>query len=124
VDYEAFADLVAEALDSLPEEFLERLENVQVTVEEWPSRDDLEDAGLGSRDRYSLLGLYHGIPLTDRHSQYVALPDEITIYQKPIEALVGEDHEAISEQVQRTVIHEIAHYYGIDDDRLEELGKY
>ena len=89
MDYDAFADLVAEALDSLPEEFLERLDNVQVTVEEWPDRQDLLDAGLSPRDRYSLLGLYHGVPLTDRHSQYMALPDEITIFQKPIEALVG-----------------------------------
>jgi predicted Zn-dependent protease with MMP-like domain len=124
LDYDAFADLVAEALDSLPEEFLERLDNVQVTVEEWPDRQDLLDAGLSPRDRYSLLGLYHGVPLTDRHSQYMALPDEITIFQKPIEALVGQDDEAIREQVRRTVVHEIAHFYGIDDDRLEELGKY
>ena len=124
MDYDSFADLVAEALDSLPEEFLERLDNVQVTVEEWPDHQDLLDAGLSPRDRYSLLGLYHGVPLTDRHSQYMALPDEITIFQKPIEALVGEDDEAIREQVRRTVVHEIAHFYGIDDDRLEELGKY
>jgi predicted Zn-dependent protease with MMP-like domain len=124
VDYDAFADLVAEALDSLPEEFLERLENVQVTVEEWPDHQDLLDVGLSAKDRYHLLGLYHGVPLTDRHSQYMALPDEITIYQKPIEALVGEDEEAIREQVRHTVVHEIAHFYGIDDDRLEELGKY
>jgi predicted Zn-dependent protease with MMP-like domain len=124
VDYDAFADLVAEALDSLPDEFLERLVNIQVTVEEWPSREDLLDAGLSPQDRYHLLGLYHGVPLTDRHSQYVALPDEITIYQKPIEALVGDDVDALREQVRRTVVHEIAHYYGIDDDRLEELGRY
>jgi predicted Zn-dependent protease with MMP-like domain len=124
LDYDAFADLVAEALDSLPEEFLERLDNVQVTVEEWPDRQDLLDAGLSPRDRYHLLGLYHGVPLTDRHSQYMALPDEITIFQKPIEALVGEDDEKIREQVRHTVVHEIAHFYGIDDDRLEELGKY
>jgi predicted Zn-dependent protease with MMP-like domain len=124
LEYDAFADLVAEALDSLPDEFLQRLENVQVTVEEWPSRDDLLDAGLSPRDKYHLLGLYHGVPLTSRHTQYVALPDEITIFQRPIEALVGEDDEAIREQVRHTVVHEIAHFYGIDDDRLEELGKY
>jgi predicted Zn-dependent protease with MMP-like domain len=124
LEYEAFADLVAEALDSLPDEFLQRLENVQVTVDEWPDRQDLLDAGLSPRDKYSLLGLYHGVPLTDRYSSYVALPDEITIFQKPIEALVGEDEEAIREQVRHTVVHEIAHFYGIDDDRLEELGKY
>lgn len=119
---EDFASLVEEALESLPEEFLERLENVQVDIEEWPTRTDLEAAGLHSRSKYSLLGLYHGVPLTDRGAYYVALPDRITIYQKPIEALVGGDAERIRDQVKRTVIHEIAHYYGIDDDRLDELG--
>jgi predicted Zn-dependent protease with MMP-like domain len=124
VDLDAFADLVSEAIDSLPEEFLERLENVQVDIEEWPTRDDLADAGLAHRDKYSLLGLYHGVPLTDRGVYYMAFPDRITIYQKPIEAMVGEDEERVREQVRRTVIHEIAHYYGIDDQRLEELGAY
>lgn len=117
-----FADLVQEALESLPKRFLEELENVQVDVEEWPTREDLEAAGLSGRDRWALLGLYHGVPLTDRTSHYVAFPDRITIYQKPIEALAGPDEEQIKEQVRQTVIHEIAHYYGIDDDRLDELG--
>ena len=122
MDLDSFADLVDEALVSLPQRFLDELENIQVDVEEWPTRDDLEAAGLGTRDRRALLGLYHGVPLTDRSSQYMAFPDHITIYQKPIEAFVGPDEEKIKEQVRRTVIHEVAHYYGIDDDRLEELG--
>jgi predicted Zn-dependent protease with MMP-like domain len=124
VDLESFAELVSQAIDSLPEEFLEALENVQVDIEEWPTPEDLEVVGLSHRNRYSLLGLYHGVPLTSRHSQYVAFPDRITIFQKPIEAVCGDDEQRIKEQVQRTVIHEIAHYYGIDDDRLEELGAY
>ncbi len=124
MELDAFADLVSEAVDSLPGEFLERLENVQVDVEEWPTREDLEAAGLSSQDRRSLLGLYHGVPLPDRGVYYVAFPDRITIYQKPIEAVCGEDENRIREQVQHTVIHEIAHYYGIDDDRLDELGAY
>jgi predicted Zn-dependent protease with MMP-like domain len=124
MDLEAFADLVTEAVDSLPEEFLARLENVQIDVEEWPGRADLEAAGMRPSDRYRLLGLYHGVPLTHRHSEYVALPDRITVFQKPIEAVVGEDEERIREQVRHTVIHEIAHYYGIDDERLNELGAY
>jgi predicted Zn-dependent protease with MMP-like domain len=119
---EDFAVLVEEALESLPEEFLERIENVQVDIEEWPTREDLEAAGLSRRDKYALLGLYHGVPLTDRGAYYMAFPDRITIYQKPIEAVVGDDEEEIREQVRHTVIHEIAHYYGIDDDRLDELG--
>lgn len=122
MELDDFAALVEEALRSLPERFLDELENVQVDVEEWPTRADLEAAGLSGRDRRALLGLYHGVPLTERGSYYMAFPDHITIYQKPIEALVGPDEERIKEQVRQTVIHEIAHYYGIDDDRLDELG--
>jgi len=122
VDERTFAGLVADALDSLPEEFLERMENVEVTIEEWPSRDDLEEAGLSPRDKSSLLGLYRGVPLTHRDTFYSALPDRITIYQKPIERLAGQDEDEIREQVRHTVIHEIAHYYGISDERLDELG--
>jgi predicted Zn-dependent protease with MMP-like domain len=124
VDVDRFADLVSQALEGLPEEFRERLENVQVDVEEWPTREELESAGLNHGDRYGMLGLYHGVPLTDRHSQYMALPDRITIYMRPILAVAGSDEAAIAEHVRHTVVHEIAHYYGIDDDRLEELGAY
>ncbi len=119
---ERFSDLVADALDTLPEEFLERMENVEVLIEDWPTRDDLEEVGLDPRDKASLLGLYHGVPLTHRGQFYSALPDRITIFQKPIERLCGDDEDEIREQVRHTVIHEIAHYYGIDDDRLDELG--
>jgi predicted Zn-dependent protease with MMP-like domain len=122
VDLDAFADLVTEALESLPEEFLEKLENVQVDIEEWPSPNDLLDAGLSARSKHSLLGLYHGVPMTERGIYYMAFPDRISIYQKPIEAMTGPDEERIREQVRRTVIHEIAHYYGISDERLDELG--
>lgn len=124
VELEAFGRLVSEALESLPAEFLERLENVQVDIEEWPTREELLEAGLGVRDKHVLLGLYHGVPLTGRGAEYMALPDRITIYQKPIEASAGPGVDGIAEQVRHTVIHEIAHYYGIDDDRLDELGAY
>ena len=86
------------------------------------SPDDLATVGLSPGDRRTLLGLYHGVPLTERGAYYMAFPDRITIYQKPIEAMAGPDEENIREHVRHTVIHEIAHYYGIDDDRLEELG--
>ena len=122
MDEGTFAELVADALDSLPEQFLESMVNVEVTIADWPSREDLEEAGLSPRDKSSLLGLYHGVPLTHRGSAYSALPDRITIYQRPIERVAGEDEVEIREQVRRTVIHEIAHYYGITDERLDELG--
>jgi predicted Zn-dependent protease with MMP-like domain len=124
MDPEDFARLVSVALESLPSEFVERLENIQVDVEEWPTREELLEAGLNPGDRRCLLGLYHGVPLTGRGSEYMALPDRITIYQKPIEAAAGADEAEIARQVRRTVIHEIAHYYGIADERLEELGAY
>jgi len=124
VDYETFAGLVADALDSLPEEFLDRLENVEVLIKDWPSREDLEEVGMEPREKASLLGLYHGVPLTHRGVFYSSLPDTITIYQKPIERVAGEDEERIREQVRHTVVHEIAHYYGITDERLDELGRY
>jgi predicted Zn-dependent protease with MMP-like domain len=122
VEREVFSQLVADALDSLPEQFLERMWNVEVLIEEWPSRDNLEEVGLDPDDRTSLLGLYHGVPLTHRHTYYASLPDTITIFQQPIELVCGEDEDEVREQVRHTVIHEIAHYYGISDARLNELG--
>lgn len=122
MDEDRFERLAAEALDSLPEQFLAHLENVEVVIEHLPSEEDLAEAGLEGEAPESLLGLYYGVPLTDRDSSYVALPDRITLYQGSIEAAAGDDPEAIREEVQTTVIHEIAHYYGISDERLEEMG--
>lgn len=122
MELEAFESLVAEAVDSLPAEFLERLENVEVVVEEWPGPEELLDVGLPSGARYALLGLYHGVPQTERGLYYMALPDRISIYKGPIESVAGNDADRIKDQVRRTVIHEIAHYYGISDERLQELG--
>jgi predicted Zn-dependent protease with MMP-like domain len=122
MDPEAFEALVVDALNSIPEKFLEAMENWEVCVEEWPSPHDLIAAGFSPKDKYALLGLYHGVPATERDSHYMAFPDRISIYKGPIEAYVGPDEEAIREQVRRTVIHEIGHYWGLDDDRIEELG--
>jgi predicted Zn-dependent protease with MMP-like domain len=119
----AFEKLVAEALDSLPEEFLRRLENVEVVIEDWPSAEEMAEAGLEGEDPRELLGLYMGIPLTDRDTHYAgALPDRITLYQRSIEAWAGTDPEAVREEVRHTVIHEVAHFYGISDERLGEMG--
>ncbi|MHB1345304.1 MAG: metallopeptidase family protein [Thermoleophilia bacterium] len=117
-----FERLAAEALDSLPEQFLVHLENVEVVIEHLPSAEDLAEAGLEGEPPESLLGLYWGVPLTERDSSYAALPDRITLYQGSIEAVAGDDPEAVREEVQATVIHEIAHYYGISDERLEAMG--
>ena len=123
MDGRRFEELVAEALDGLPAEFQEHLENVEVIVEDWPSIDDLESVGLERHERFELLGLYIGVPLTERGSNYFGvLPDRIALYRRSIELYTGEDPEAIREEVRRTVIHEIGHYYGISDERLEEMG--
>lgn len=122
---EEFEHLVEEALSSLPEEFLNALENIEVVVEDWPSREDLVQAGLDPHGRGSLLGLYHGVPLTERSVWYAGVePDLITLYQRPIEMVAGGDPEAVRAQVRTTVLHEVGHYFGIDDERLEELGCY
>lgn len=122
---EEFEGLVEEALASLPEEFLGALENIEVVVEDWPTPEDLEAAGLDKRGRGTLLGLYHGVPLTERGVWYAGVePDLITIYQGPIEAVAGHEPVAIRSQVRITVLHEVGHYFGIDDERLAELGWY
>lgn len=118
-----FERLVAEALDSLPEVFLAHLDNVDVVIEEWPSAEDLAEADMAGEDPGQLLGLYTGIPLTERDTAYAGvLPDRITLFQRPIEAVAGDDPEAVREEVRVTVVHEIAHFYGISDERLDEMG--
>lgn len=114
-----FEELVVEALDALPERFLQLLDNVQVVIAEWPTRRQLASVGL--RHRSSLLGLYEGIPQTYRgHSYGQVLPDKITIFQRPIELICRSDDE-VRLQVQDTVIHELGHHFGIDEERMAEL---
>ncbi len=115
-DFEA---LVRDALAGLPAAFLNRLENVDVLVEEWPSPDQLSGAGLEEDDL--LYGLYEGVPLTEREGYNLALPDRITIFQGPIEGDCATPGEVV-EQVRETVVHEVAHYFGIRDAQLEEWG--
>ena len=117
-----FEQLVAQALVDLPPYFHAKISNVEVIVEAWPSRDDLRTAGVPYGQ--TLLGLYHGVPLTQRGNHYqMVTPDTITIFQGPLEQ-VYRTPEAIREGVKHTVIHELAHHFGIDDDRLRELGAY
>ena len=120
---EEFDALVEEAIESLPRGLLERISNVAIVVENAPAAAQLRRQGVPPGD--TLLGLYEGIPLTQRTSHYGnVVPDKITLFQAPIEAAAGYDPNRIREQVRRTVLHEIAHYFGIDDDRLDELGAY
>jgi predicted Zn-dependent protease with MMP-like domain len=118
----AFETLVAEALDELPEYVQQRLENVAVVVEERASARRIER--LGHSAGYDLLGLYEGVNRVDRASGYhLATPDRITLFWKPIVEEVGSaDPGAIRKEVHKTIIHEVAHHFGIDDAELERLG--
>jgi predicted Zn-dependent protease with MMP-like domain len=108
---ERFEELVSEALDSVPEELTELIDNCVVLVEDDPPAHDP-----------GLLGLYDGVPLTERDSAYtLSVPDRITIFRNPTLALCGSEEQVI-EEVRVTVVHEIAHHFGIDDERLHELG--
>jgi len=108
-----FDELVAEALDSLPDWVLDRLENVEILVEERPPRREP-----------NLLGLYHGIPLTKRGAGYAGvLPDTITLFRRTIERLARDD-DHLRSLIAHTVEHEVAHFFGISDDRLRDMDAY
>ena len=106
----SFEEHVRAALDSVPPEIARALENVAVVVED----ENPEDP--------DLFGLYFGIPLTERGDYAGVLPDKIAIYRLPLEGEFGGDPAVLQEEIRITVLHEIAHHFGIDEDRLEELG--
>jgi predicted Zn-dependent protease with MMP-like domain len=121
MDRESFERMVAQAVDDLPEEFLERLENVDVVVEDYPTPDQMLKLGLEPGE--TLLGLYEGVPRTRRGGHYgLVPPDKITIFKRSIEAKCRYGGN-ISAEVQRVVKHEIAHHFGISDARLHQLEK-
>lgn len=111
-----FERLVREALDSIPEEFQQQMENLVVMIEDEPDAATLEQ--VGAREGQTLLGLYHGVPLTDIDRRYVLLPERITIYQRTIERYCHNDPERVKEQVRATVLHEVAHHFGMDHDEM------
>jgi predicted Zn-dependent protease with MMP-like domain len=108
--FEGYAE---EALESLPAELRAQMSNVEIVVEDEPPPGQ------------PLLGLYQGVPLTQRTSGYAgALPDKITIYRGPLERLYGRDPARLRTEVRRVVLHEIAHHFGISDERLVEIDRY
>jgi predicted Zn-dependent protease with MMP-like domain len=114
-----FERLVVRALEGLPPEFQERLENVDVVVEDEPSPQQRKDNELAPDE--TLYGLYEGVPLTERTHDYgLVAPDKVTIFQKPIEEDCATPEEIVRE-ITLTVRHEIAHFFGLDDDTLEEI---
>ena len=113
MDEQEFEEIVAAALDSLPPDLRDAMSNVELVVEDEPPAGE------------PLLGLYQGVPLTLRTSGYAAVPpDKITIYRGPLERHFGHDQELLQGQIRHVVLHEIAHHFGISDERLVELDRY
>jgi len=116
-----FERMVGDALDEIPDALASELQNVAVMVEDWPTAAQLGAADV--RRGGTLLGLYEGVPLTARGplSYSGVAPDRITIFQGPLSQR-ARDVDALAAQVRVTVLHEVGHYFGMDDDRLRELG--
>jgi predicted Zn-dependent protease with MMP-like domain len=122
METEQFEELVVQVVNDLPEFFQERLDNVDVIVEEFPDRHTMRLAR--ARSPYDLLGFYHGVPLTERTTNYgLVAPDKISIYRRPIEIQCRTDEE-LRAMIRRVVLHEIAHHFGISDNRLRDIGAY
>ena len=124
MDRSAFEEQVQKVLETLPEDFAHELEegNIGVMVEEAPSADDLDTLGISARGM-TLLGLYHGVPPTRRGLGYsLVLPDNITIYRQPVELYARHTGRQVEDVVREVVLHEIAHHFGLPDERLRELG--
>jgi predicted Zn-dependent protease with MMP-like domain len=121
MDRRKFHRLVAEALDTLPGAVRLRMDNVTVIVEEEPTHEQIDGAGLDPACD-TLFGFYEGSPLSERGYDFaMALPDRITLFYRPLVETFRSPAE-IREQIRRTVVHEVAHFLGLDDDEIEGLG--
>ena len=118
MDRAAFEEVVRRALDDLPQEFAERLENIAIVVEEEPDREELIAMGLDpQQDRDELFGLYQGTPLIERDSGYSDLPDRVVIYRGPILRSCDSRRE-VAREIRDTVVHELGHHFGLNDDEM------
>ncbi|MDI6882865.1 MAG: metallopeptidase family protein [Patescibacteria group bacterium] len=109
---EQFEKLIRETIKTMPKKFRDKLDNLEIVIEEWPRGEN----------KFSLLGLYQGVPRTKRTTHYSGvLPDKITIFQKPIEKIGSNCREKICQIVKRTVWHEIAHHFGMDEKKVREV---
>lgn len=121
LDKDRFEELVVQAVNELPEQFLDELHNLDVVVEDLATPEQL--ASTGMRGGYDLLGLYEGVPMTERGRGYsLVLPDKITIFQRPIEARCRNEAE-VQREVVSVVRHEIAHHFGTSEARLSEIER-
>ena len=119
ISREQFQNLVLQALSDLPEDVRHSIQNVDVVVDDVASINQI--AGTGIENAMDLLGLYEGIPLTERYGYDMVLPDKVTLFQKPIESIC-DTQEQMAEEISKTLIHEIAHHFGLDDDHIDRLG--
>ena len=118
---EAFASLIARAIDELPSKYTDHLDNVAITYDDEPNEHQREKLRL--RGDQSLFGLYEGVPLTQRGAGYnLVLPDKITIFKKPLLS-ISSSLEELYDEVKHTLWHEIAHHYGLDHDRIHEIER-
>ncbi|KAA1296331.1 MAG: metallopeptidase family protein [SAR202 cluster bacterium] len=121
ISREQFERLVHKALSDIPPDIRLSIQNVDIVVDNVASMNQI--AGTGIENEMELLGLYEGIPITERYGYDMVLPDKITLFQKPIEAIC-DNQEQITEEISKTLIHEIAHHFGLDDNHLDQLERY
>ena len=120
ITFSQFEALVEEALADLPEEIIQHMDNVAITIADWPSPSELKRAGVDHPSR--LFGFYEGVPLPQRGRHYnLVPPDRIIIYRRPL-LQACRTIAALREQLRRTVVHEIAHHFGMSETRLRALG--
>lgn len=123
MEQKEFEALAIRAIESLPDGFKNKLENVDVVIEDEPNMDTARSMKLGSKGR--LLGLYQGVPLKSRTHYYgMVMPDKITLFKANIERVCGLTGRDLYGEIKHVLEHEIAHHFGISDDRLRELGTY
>ena len=121
MERERFEQLASEAVEGLPQQFKDKLENVAVVIQYWPSGRQLRSVGL--REREQLLGLYEGVPMTAFGRNHATiLPEKITIFQRPIE-LAYRTEEHIVQGIEETVLHEIAHHFGMSDEHIRDITR-
>ncbi len=120
VSEEEFSDMMEDALTSIPEPFKDKIENLAFMAEPYPAETDLGRVGL--TDKYSLLGIYSGVPYTYRNTYYMnTTPDRIILFQRNIERYCNTMDE-LKEKIREVLVHEIAHYFGMDEDQVREAG--
>ena len=116
---DVFLKFVSSALENLPQTVHDALDNVEIVTQEWPSSEQVDSTE--ESDYYRLLGLYEGVPLVDRMNYTMALPDRVTLFQRPLEAMCATAQE-LQFEIQITIVHELAHHLGWGDEDIHRMG--